>query len=105
MNPSPKNPVICWWSGGITSAVACKIAIDRHGKENCRVIQIDTWNEDEDTYRFRKDCEAWYGCEIETISSDVYSSIQEVWYRNKSLNIAVESSGITCQSHSDCGTA
>jgi PP-loop superfamily ATP-utilizing enzyme len=38
------DKVIAWWSGGITSAVACKIAIDLFGKENCRVIMIDTKN-------------------------------------------------------------
>lgn len=34
--------IICWWSGGITSAVACKLAIDMYGKDRCRVIMIDT---------------------------------------------------------------
>jgi len=60
--------IICWWSGGITSAVACKVAIDLYGKENCSVIMIDTINEDEDTYRFFKDCEKWFGLEIKIIS-------------------------------------
>ena len=50
------SKVICWWSGGITSAVACKLAIDLYGKENCRVIMLDTKNEHEDTYRFKDDC-------------------------------------------------
>lgn len=82
------NKIICWWSGGVTSAVACNIAIDLYGKENCRVIFIDTKNEDDDTYRFLNDCEKWYGLEIETITSDKYENIQEVWYRYKSLNVA-----------------
>ena len=34
--------IVCWWSGGVTSAVACKIAIDLYGLENCRFIFIDT---------------------------------------------------------------
>ena len=55
--------VVCWWSGGVTSAVACKIAIDTYGLENCSLYFIDTKNESDDTYRFKKDCEAWYGCE------------------------------------------
>lgn len=47
--------IICWWSGGITSAVACKTALDLFKDKNkCRVIMIDTGNEDEDTYRFNK---------------------------------------------------
>ena len=60
--------VICWWSGGITSAVACKLGIDLFGKENCRVVMQDTQNEHEDTYRFKSDCEKWYGLPIEVIT-------------------------------------
>ena len=60
--------IICWWSGGVTSAVACKIAIDCFGHKNCRVIMIDTQNEDDDTYRFRLDCEKWYDKRIEIIT-------------------------------------
>ena len=102
--------IICWWSGGITSAVACKLAIDMFGSNNeCRVIMIDTQNEDDDTYRFLKDCEAWYGIKIEMITAidnglpdrefipigRDYESIQDVWRKNKSLNVAM---GAVCSS-------
>lgn len=89
--------IICWWSGGITSAVACKKAIEQFGVENCRVIFQDTKNEHEDTYRFKKDCEKWYGCEIETITAigEKYSSIQDVWEKSLSLNVAT---GAKCSS-------
>jgi 3'-phosphoadenosine 5'-phosphosulfate sulfotransferase (PAPS reductase)/FAD synthetase len=82
--------IICWWSGGVTSAVACKIALDIYGLDKCRFIMIDTGNEHEDTYRFKVDCEKWYGKKIELISSigDKYESIQDVWYKHKSLNVA-----------------
>lgn len=80
---------------GVTSAVACKIAIDLYGKNKCRVIFIDTKNEDEDTYRFLKDCEKWYNLEIETLSNENYSNIQEVWYKYLSLNVA---NGAVCSS-------
>jgi PP-loop superfamily ATP-utilizing enzyme len=88
MNKDKK--VIAWWSGGITSAVTCKLCIDLYGVENVRFIFIDTKNEDDDTYRFKKDCEAWYGKEIETITGigEKYESIQDVWIKNKSLNVA-----------------
>jgi 3'-phosphoadenosine 5'-phosphosulfate sulfotransferase (PAPS reductase)/FAD synthetase len=84
------DKVIAWWSGGITSAVACKIAIDLFGKENCRVIMIDTKNEDDDTYRFKKDCESWYGIDIEVITEigGQYDSIEDVWFKHNSLNVA-----------------
>ena len=98
--------IICWWSGGITSAVACKTALDLFKDKNeCRVIMIDTANEDEDTYRFKTDCEKWYGQPIEVITAisqpvnilgvnsfinigRQYSNIQEVWIEHKSLNVA-----------------
>lgn len=82
------NKIIGWWSGGITSAVACRLSIDLFGKENCRIIFIDTGNEDEDTYRFMKDCQKWYGLEIETIKSDKHEKIQDVWRKYKALNNA-----------------
>lgn len=80
--------IICWWSGGVTSAIACFLAIDMWGLENCQFIMIDTFNEDEDTYRFKRDCEKLYGAKIETICNDKYKSIQEVWRKSKSLNVA-----------------
>jgi len=85
-----KNIVICWWSGGVTSAVACKAAINIYGKDSCRIIMIDTQNEHPDTYRFKDDCAKWYGKEIEIITGigDKYSSIQDVWIKRKSLNVA-----------------
>ena len=91
------NKIICWWSGGITSAVACHISITTYGKDNCKVIMIDTHNEDPDTYRFKRDCETWYGIPIETISAigSTYNSIQDVWVKHKSLNVAT---GAVCSS-------
>ena len=87
--------IIGWWSGGITSAVACKIGVDLYGKENMRIIFIDTMNEHDDTYRFMKDCAEWYGIEIETIKHDKFNSIEEVWIKNKALNNAT---GAICSS-------
>ena len=96
MTEKNKN-VICWWSGGVTSAVACNLSIDLYGKENCRVIFMDTGNEDQDTYRFKNDCEKWYGIEIETITgiSKKFPNIQSVWRHYKSLNVA---NGAICSS-------
>lgn len=82
--------VICWWYGGVTSAVACFLAIKLFGKYNCRVIFLDTGNESKDTYRFKKDCEKWYGIKIETLSGlgKKFKTIQDVWFHFKSLNVA-----------------
>ena len=85
-----KGTIICWWSGGVTSAVACKIAIDLYGEERCRVVMIDTQNEHYDTYRFKDDCEKWYNKPIEIITGigENYKTIQDVWIKHKSLNVA-----------------
>lgn len=85
-----KKDVICWWSGGITSAVACKVAIDLFGIDRCRAVMIDTFNEHPDTYRFKEDCSKWYGKQIEVITDigKQYENIQDVWRKHKSLNVA-----------------
>lgn len=87
-----KTRVIAWWSGGITSAVACHFALQTF--KNVVVVYIDTKNEDKDTYRFLLDCEKWYGVGIERISAiragllSKYNSITAVWEAYNSLNTA-----------------
>jgi hypothetical protein len=95
---SSRKDIVCWWSGGVTSAVACKLAIDLYGIDRCVVVMIDTRNEDDDTERFRSDCERWYETEIRVISafSDLlYEKIQDVWTRFKGMNFA---NGAICSS-------
>ena len=59
------------------------------------VVFIDTKNEDEDTYRFKDDCEKWYGVKIHTTTSKKWDCIQEVWEHYLSLNVAT---GAICSS-------
>ena len=92
-----KQYIACWWSGGVTSAVAVKKTIELYGKENCRILFIDTKNEHDDTYRFLIDCEKWYGMPIETITGlgQKYKSIADIWREKKTLNSAT---GAICSS-------
>jgi 3'-phosphoadenosine 5'-phosphosulfate sulfotransferase (PAPS reductase)/FAD synthetase len=85
-----RDKIIAWWSGGVTSAVTCQLCIDIYGLDNVRIIFIDTHNEDDDTYRFLSDCEKQYGKKIEIITEigNEYTSIQDVWKKHKSLNVA-----------------
>lgn len=62
-----KKFVIAWWSGGITSAVACRLALEKY--ENVKIIYIHISSHHPDTMRFKADCEKWYGTEIETWQS------------------------------------
>lgn len=82
------SPVIAWFSGGADSAITCWLCLKWFGKSRVRIVFIDTKNEDEDTYRFKKDCEAWWGVYIEPISSDKWDNIEEVWEHYLSLNVA-----------------
>lgn len=81
-----KTRVIAWWSGGITSALACYWAISVF--KNVVIVFIDTANESDDTERFLKDCERLYGQEIIRTSNPKYSNIRQVWRQYKSLNTA-----------------
>ena len=74
------------WGGD--SALTGKICQDWFGKDCVRLVFIDTKNEDDDTYRFKKDCEAWYGAEIECISNPRWDCIDDVWDHYNSLNVA-----------------
>lgn len=83
--------VVCWRSGGVTSAVACKLAIDIFGLDSCIFLHLDTRNEHPDTIRFKEDCQAWYGKEIDSICAydyKEYESIEDVWLKRNALNVA-----------------
>lgn len=74
---------VAWWSGGITSAVTCKLAIEKD--PNVRIVFIETGSHHPDTQRFLKDCQKWYGKEIETIQSqytDHFETIEIFKYVN-----------------------
>lgn len=75
--------IICWWSGGITSAVACKKSLE---KWDVRLVYIETGSHHPDTLRFKADCEKWYGQEIETIQNDKYTSHFDVIEKDKYVN-------------------
>ena len=75
---------IAWWSGGITSAVACRLALEKY--ENVRLIYIHIDSHHPDTLRFKKDCEKWYGKEIETWQSAKYKDQFDVIKKTKYVN-------------------
>ena len=54
-----KGFTVGWWSAGITSAVACKIALEMY--ENVRLYYIKIGTAHKDNERFMADCEKWYG--------------------------------------------
>lgn len=75
--------IICWWSGGLTSAVACKKAIE---KWDAHPVYIETGAHHPDTLRFKADCEKWYGKQIETIQTNKYEDHFSVLKQTKYVN-------------------
>ena len=68
--------IIAWFSCGVTSAVACKIALSLY--DDVQLYYIETGSGHPDNARFLTDCEDWYGQPIHTIRSDKYTCVADV---------------------------
>jgi len=77
---------LLWFSCGATSAIACKIAIDRYGADNVRVFYFEIKSAHPDNERFIRECEEWYGVKIERASSSKYKDQFEVISKTKYVN-------------------
>ena len=77
--------IIGWFSCGVTSAVACKLAIDIYG-DNLELYYIKINSAHEDNDRFIKDCEKWYNKKINIIQSEKYKDQFEVIEKIKYIN-------------------
>lgn len=77
-------PAIAWFSCGVTSAVATKLAIAKF--ETIRIIYIDTGGEHSDSIRFLHDCEKWIDHEVEIWKSDKFSDPFDVFESKRFLN-------------------
>ena len=68
---------IGWWSGGVTSAVAIKKALDN--KLNIDIFFFETGQHHPDTQRFLADCEHWYKQKIIIIKNKKYNRVMDVF--------------------------
>lgn len=64
--------IIGWFSTGITSAVACKMALRMY--DNVELYYIDTGSQDEDSTRFFNDCQRWFGKDIIVVKNNKYEN-------------------------------
>ena len=81
-----ESRVIAWWSGGVASAIACKIALETY--PNVLVAFCDTGIEHPDTYRFMDDFERALGVRVHRFKSDKFNEPEDVWNWAKGLNFA-----------------
>ena len=75
---------IGWFSCGVTSAVAIKLAMKRYNDVQPYFIQ--TGSEDNDSFRFLKQCEKWFGCNIVMLRSSKYTSHFDVIEKTGCIN-------------------
>lgn len=86
MPKSTTGKVVGWWSAGVTSAVACKLAIDKYGADNVRLIYFHIDSAHDDNLRFKRECEEWYGCKIEEWKSEDYTDQFDVIEKTGYIN-------------------
>ncbi len=81
-----KMPItVAWFSCGVTSAIACKLALMLY--DNVRIYYIETGKAHEDNARFIKECEQWYGVKINIIqNSKGYKNPVDVVLKERYVN-------------------
>lgn len=67
---------IGWYSGGVTSAVAIKLALNQG--YNVQIYFFETLQHHPDNMRFLRDCEKWYGQKIHVMRNKKAGSVKEV---------------------------
>ena len=78
---------IAWFSCGITSAVACKLAVEKYGKENVILFYIGIASANKDNERFIKECDKWIGVSIQERNRNLkYKDQYEVIEKTKYIN-------------------
>jgi len=80
--------IIAWFSAGITSAVACKLAVEQY--EDVEMYYIEISSAHKDNARFIADCEQWIGQKIHIVTNtkgyrDQFDVIADTRYINGPL--------------------
>ena len=78
--------VIVWFSCGAASAVAAKLAVEKYG-DRCEVVYCNTLaSEHPDNVRFMSDVERWIGKRVMIISSEKYTSVDDVFEKTRYMS-------------------
>jgi len=79
--------IVCWFSCGVASAVATKLALNAHRGDEVVVARCIVVEEHPDNDRFARDCERWFGVEIKNLSNEEYkASVHEVIRRRRYIS-------------------
>ncbi len=79
--------IVSWFSCGVASAVATKLAlIENANNQEFVIANCEIKEEHPDNARFLKDCEAWFGQDIIILGNDKYKrSAHEVFRKTNFL--------------------
>lgn len=77
---SAKQRVLVWFSCGVTSAIAAKLALQKYAGNgfDVHVCYTDPGSEHPDNRRFFLEVQAWCGVEFRVLRSDKYKNVDEV---------------------------
>lgn len=84
---------VSYFSAGVSSAVATKLAIDQID----RIMYTHIGDQEEDTLRFVRDCEAWFGKPVEIWQNQQFSTVDEVCRYNSFIRS--RQGGAVCTKH------
>lgn len=76
--------IVAWFSGGITSAVACKLTLEKY--PHAEIVFIETGSHHPDLMRFLRDCEKWFGKEITILQHETLKSVEECIRKYRFIN-------------------
>lgn len=76
---------VAWFSCGATSAVACKLGLQKY--PDLQICYIETGSHHPDNLRFLHECERWYGKKINILQSP-YKDIFDVFERTGFIHSA-----------------
>lgn len=76
--------IVAWFSGGITSAVACKIAVDTY--KDVQPIFIETGSHAEDMPNFIAACEEWFGKKVQVLQDKRFTDHIDLILKEKYVN-------------------
>jgi 3'-phosphoadenosine 5'-phosphosulfate sulfotransferase (PAPS reductase)/FAD synthetase len=75
--------IVSWFSAGVSSAVATKIALSKF--DEVKIIYTHIEDQHPDTMRFVKDCETWFGQEI-VINQSTLKSVENACIQSGFVN-------------------
>ena len=87
-NDKTDGRIIGWISGGVASAVACKLTIDHYGADRVTLAFCDTSWEHPDTERFLTDLENYFDKPIVRLKSERFNNPEEVMRKYIGINFA-----------------